>query len=167
MASGQKLLADLLGITNSATESIWSSKLLEEMQKARDKTNTSSNDKKLSVASNRNHDINKSDGFKGQLDASSKLNKKWDTNKIDDVSNEDLSSASMHSASLDDLFDRSRCIEVKVPMNMLKEKQNSSGSLEKSQTEVSSSSSSERLPTPDPSGIYEIEVFILFAGGKV
>ena len=155
MASGQKLLSDLVGITSSATDSLWSSKLLKEIEE--DEDNDASG--KLQPGTKREAELDEaknvsisfldeaiSNSSKGRLKTEKSM-------KIDDVSHKDISCTRMHLVPLDgDVSDHSRCLEAKV----LLEKDNSLDASHGSQIETPSNASSERLPTPDASGMYTI-----------
>lgn len=140
MASGQKLLADLLGITNLAAQSVSTLKQLDNIVK--------NEDQKIV-------DPNEDDKAMHPKDFSKKHNPVIDlpTESGQHASSGQQDSSIMHSVSTDSVFDTSRCIPVRVQSKLLKEKQDSSVSSEKSQMDLSSDGSSERLPTPDPSGL--------------
>ena len=152
MATGQKLLADLLGITSSATDSLWSSKLLKEMEGDEgndvfDKSQTGSKrHSELDEAKNLSISV-----IDEAIPSKSKVRLKVKKSmEIDDISHEDMSCTKMCLVPLDsDVSDKSRCLEAKVRM----EKDSSLDASHGSQMETPSNSSSERLPTPDASGI--------------
>ena len=155
MASGQKLLADLLGITSSATDSIWSSRLLKSPEEDDNDVavGKSQNGSKVPSQLNEIKLLNNLASVETHPSTNIKQRKKEGDNVRDNISNGDMACIDEHSVTSCDAYDISRCIEVDVPTEILKDKENSLDSSERSQIDMSSTGSSERLPTPDPSGI--------------
>ena len=152
MASGQKLLADLLGITSSATDSIWSSRLLKSPEEDEGSVAVEKSQNGSNVPSQLS-EINVMDNVEAHRGTNVTERKKDKNVKTDNISIGDMTCRDKDSVTSGDAYDISRCIEVGVPMKILKVKENSLDSSERSQVDISSTGSSERLPTPDPSGI--------------
>lgn len=148
MASGQKLLADLLGITNLATQSISSSKIAEEiLRNSSEKSGKGlANDDMLHTKESGNRNGS------NKIDPWARKAKNGTQREQVDVMIEEASSTSIHSAAHDNFSDTSRCTEVRMLAEMLEEMQSTPDSSVRSQITVSSNGSSERLPTPEPSG---------------
>ena len=140
MNAGQKLLADLLGITNCAAESLSTQQIKEIEPELRESKESDS--KEQAEACN-----NEGDDFDGIINTGQKMGEKMMQE------NDHQNSKSFLSGSLDDEFDQSRCIKVKVRANLLKEKLSTSDTSMNSML-TSGDSSVERQPIPEPSGTY-------------
>lgn len=140
MSAGQKLLADLLGITNSAAESLSIQQVKDLEPITRE---TRGNDSKEQAEAPKME----GDDFDGLVGTTKKMGERM-------MQEDDLqSSKSLLSGSLEDEFDQSRCIKVKVPANLLKEKLSASDTSVNSMLN-SAESSVERQPIPEPSGTH-------------
>ena len=129
MASGQRLLSDLLGITNVATQSLSVSTV--ENQIGNNGFGSDINDKDRKGDNRVNSKAPKSVEEESQV-------------TFDPVNHGNK------SMSVSDAFDESRSTDVKVPVKLLREiNQNASVS----SRDVSSNDSSERLPTPEATGV--------------
>ena len=140
MSAGQKLLADLLGITNSAAESL-SIPQVKDLKPITEETR--GNDPKEQAELPQ---IEVGD-FDGTADATKKMGER--TQQENDLQ----ISKSLLSGSHDDEFDQSKCIKVKVPASLLREKLSASDTSSTSMLN-SADSSVERQPIPEPSGTH-------------
>ena len=140
MSAGQKLLADLLGITNSAAESL-STPQVKDLEPVTKETRGNDPKEQAELPQIEVDDF----------DETANATKKMGERMLQE--NDLLSSKSLLSGSHDDEFDQSRCIKVKVPASLLKEKLSASDT---SNNSMSSSidSSVERQPIPEPSGTH-------------
>ncbi|XP_065058983.1 protein TALPID3-like isoform X3 [Rhopilema esculentum] len=136
MASGQRLLSDLLGITNVATQSLSVTRV--ENQIGSNGYGSIVNDKERKEDYRVNSEAPKSVDEENQVT----FDPFNDGNK---------------SMSVSDAFDESRSTDVKVPVKLLREiNQNASVS----SRDVSSNDSSERLPTPEATDLLKYGVFV-------
>ena len=133
MASGQRLLADLLGLTTTATDSLLSSKLQNVTEE------DDSRDVPVELQSGKKYRSQRGEAkaISGNIETHPSL----------------AEGANMDFGRIDSgACERVEYKEAGVHMEILTEKEKSLNSSERSQIDVSSSGSSERLPTPDPSG---------------